>query len=116
MLWVKDAGYEVEMVGVSLPGEEAIVRATTRAVRSGRWVPNDVLLDAHRKFSQNFEQIVGLLDDIKLFDNGGATPELIARKIKGKFTIIKGQEKAYATFLRKGNLNEKANTLREVSG
>ena len=40
MVDMDKSGYEVNALYVTIPTDEAVVRATTRAMKSGRWVPS----------------------------------------------------------------------------
>lgn len=77
---LKDAGYEVRLVGVTTPTQIAVERAVARGKNSGRYVVLDELVKAHRGFSAGFEQYAALADDVRLFDNSGRLPALIYTK------------------------------------
>lgn len=77
---LKDAGYEIRLVGVTTPTQTAVERAVARGKNSGRYVVLDELVKAHRGFSAGFEQYAALADDVRLFDNSGRLPALIYTK------------------------------------
>lgn len=118
---LKDAGYDVRLVGVTVPAEEAIPRLVKRANGpEKRYVPIDQALAAHKGFSQGFPKYADLADSALLFDNNvpkGEAPRLIASKAPetGKGLEIH-DESAYNQFVKKGELNEKATTIRQISG
>jgi predicted ABC-type ATPase len=68
------AGYDVSALYVTIPTDEAVVRATKRAMKSGRWVPEPELRSQHKNVSANFEDVAALPfcpKDLKLYDNSG---------------------------------------------
>lgn len=68
------AGYEVNALYVTIPTEEAVIRATLRARKSGRWVPEPELRSQHKNVSANFEDVaaLGFLGSLKVYDNSGS--------------------------------------------
>jgi predicted ABC-type ATPase len=85
------AGYEVSALYVTIPTDEAVIRATKRAVKSGRWVPEPEIRSQHKNVSNNFEAVAALpfIKDIKLYDNSGeGDPELIGEGSAGNFGAI----------------------------
>ena len=77
---LKDAGYEVRVVGADLPLDEAIKRSKIRARKEGRLVPEDIVRSSHRGFSSAFPEIAELADDYELYDNSGEFPTLVKDK------------------------------------
>ena len=118
---LRDAGYEVHLIGVTVPAEEAIPRMVKRANGpEKRYVPIDQALEAHKGFSQGFERYTEFADRARLFDNNvpkGTAPRLIASRdtAAGKPLEVHDQA-AYNQFVKKGELNAKATTIREISG
>ncbi len=102
----KEAGYKVNLVGVTIDPGEAVSRAVSRALETKRSVPIGPLLEGHKGFSKGFEEYVRLVDEGVLMDNSGKTPVAIALIKNGKLERL--NEKAYTTFRSKGDLNEKA--------
>lgn len=99
-----EAGYkDIDAVYVTVPTEVAVDRARKRAERSGRAVPEAILRAAHRDVSRGFEQIAALSEirDVKLYDNSGTEPVLIASGGRGRPLEIHDQA-LYAQFLAKG--------------
>jgi hypothetical protein len=85
-----DAGYDVSGMYVTIPTDEAVVRATKRAMESGRWVPTPELRSQHEHVSANFPDVAALpfLSDLKLYDNAGdGDPVLVSEGRGGKLTI-----------------------------
>lgn len=77
---LKDAGYEVRVVGADIPLDEAIKRSEMRARKEGRNVPRSIIEGSHRGFSSAFSEIAELADDYELYDNSGDFPVLIKDK------------------------------------
>ena len=102
-----DADYEVDMLYVTVPAEEAVVRSTLRAMGEGRWVPTPELRKSHRRVSANFLEILALdgVRDLKLYDNarGEGGPHKIAEYVNGKLVIY--DQVAYDSYIEK--MNEK---------
>ena len=75
----KKKGYRTDVVGVTIPVEEAIRRAMARAERTGRRVNPDVIIKAHVGSTDTFLKLIetGLADSLKLYDNSGSSPILI---------------------------------------
>jgi predicted ABC-type ATPase len=98
------AGYtDIDAVYVTVPTQVAVDRATARAQRSGRAVPEAILRAAHRDVSRGFEEIAMLpeLRDVKLYDNTGSEPVLIASGGRGNPLVIHDRA-LYDQFLAKG--------------
>ena len=114
---LKDAGYEIRMVGVTVDPREAISRSVLRAEgKAGRYVPLAALIKAHKGFSLGFENIQKLADRVVLYDNGvakGESPIPIAeRSGDGSLTIL--DRARYNQFVSKGGINEQATNYREL--
>jgi len=77
---LKDAGYEVHLVGATVPVDVAITRASLRGKRTGRYVNLDALVQAHQGFSAGFEDYAKLADSAILYDNTGEKPALVFDK------------------------------------
>jgi len=78
---LKDAGYEVRLVGVGVADREvAWSRAIARGERTGRFVPRDDFDRAHDGFARAWQQYVDVVDEFRLYDNTDA-PVLVARKL-----------------------------------
>ena len=98
----RNAGMRIEGHYITIPTNEAIKRAEIRAAGSGRKVFPEVVTDIHRKVSQILPQTAHLFDSVKLYDNGGSGPVLIATGGNGKgLTPEPGMEKLYNDFLDK---------------
>lgn len=112
---LRDRGYRIRLVGVTVEPETAIARAVKRAQGpEKRYVPLDALLKAHKGFSNAFPHYDAIADETDLFDNNGERPVLIARRRKGGAELQVLHEAEYNDFVRKGDLNEQARTLRQV--
>jgi predicted ABC-type ATPase len=96
------AGYDVSALYVTIPTDQAVVRATARAMKSGRWVPEPEIRAQHKNVSANFPDVAGLpfLKGLKLYDNSGdGDPVLIGEAAKGKLTVHNAD--AYRAFMDK---------------
>lgn len=109
-----DAGFEPEIVAVSLPTEKAIERNKSRyngmiskkGDLGGRYVGDDKVIDGHIKAVETFVKIVnsGFPVSIKLFDNDvprGTEPKLVYDSSKQPPILNK---KAVQAWLRKAGL------------
>tara|TARA_B100000029_G_scaffold40251_2_gene37604 strand:- start:816 stop:5537 length:4722 start_codon:yes stop_codon:yes gene_type:complete len=86
---------------ITIDTEEAVKRARSRAIRTGRSVPESVVRETHASISRIFPDILdeNLFDDIKLWDTAFDPPKLILRKVDGVLEIY--DEAAYERFLLK---------------
>jgi predicted ABC-type ATPase len=115
---LRNAGYEVRLFGVTVDPANALQRAVTRAKRSGRYVPLDALLAAHKGFANGFERLAELVDEAVLYDNDvakGAQPAVIAQRPAGEALQIR-DETGYNRFVERRALNEQARTYRDLTG
>jgi len=110
---LKDKGYDVRLVGVTVDPSEALVRALTRYFGSGRLVPSNAILKAHKGFNANFETYAKAVDDALLYDNTRKAVE-IADATNGKISVV--SDEAYNVLQARGKLNEKATTHQELRG
>jgi len=70
-------------VGAHVPFEEMINRATSRALGGGRDLPANILLEKGFDFANNFESLIGKIDNFVLLDNM-EQPFKIGAKSSGK--------------------------------
>lgn len=112
---LKDAGYEVRLYGVTVDPKEAVKRAVKRAKRSGRYVPLNRLLQAHKGFADAFEDYANLADHAVLFDNTGPQHLVMAESRAGAGLAI-GESVSYNSFRGRRFINDTATTLREIQG
>jgi predicted ABC-type ATPase len=102
------AGYDVSALYVTIPTDSAVVRATKRAMKSGRWVPEPEIRSQHKNVSANFEDVAALpfLKDLKLYDNSGeGDPVLAAEAAGGKTTVH--DDATFSSFLEKAKEGER---------
>lgn len=104
----RDAGYSVEANYIYLDPEEALRRAKSRAARSGRVVPDEVVLDAYMNMPRVFDDVKdGLFDKVRLFDNNGiGAGRLIAEgSADSPFSAVSDDgDDVYARFLESARL------------
>lgn len=99
----KKSGMRVEGIYATVPTDEAISRATKRAIKSGRKVPTEIIRHTHKKVSQILPECADKFDDVKLFDTTGDAV-LIATGGNGSgLEAVIGQESNFAKFLEKAN-------------
>lgn len=110
---LKDAGYQVRLYGVTLDPATAVERAVKRANRTGRFVPIDHLLKAHKGFAQGFEDYAKLADAAVLIDNGGSRRVTLASAQQGELSIH--DQAGYNAFAQRRAINEKATTHRSLA-
>lgn len=72
-------GYNVSVVGVTIPLSEAVSRAKQRAERTGRAVPMQIIKKAHKGASESFLRLIedGYGKHLTLYDNMQKPPKLI---------------------------------------
>ena len=98
----KSKGFEIQADYVTCDTEAAVARATARAAKTGRQVPEKDIRDTHAKVSKIWPEAVkrGLFDRTTLYDtNAGGKPVRIA-SAKGTSLTIHDQA-AYDRFLAK---------------
>lgn len=86
---------------VTIDIDDALARAASRAKRTGREVPEDVIRGTHESVSRVFPEAIkrDLFDEVRLWDNTGTPPELIYEKIGGVERILNPAR--WEAFLRK---------------
>lgn len=92
---------KVNGVYVTISIEEALRRAEDRGKRTGRFVPMDRIISIHKKVSQILPQIADEFDNVKLYDNSGSKPVLIATGGSGK-GLKAVDKKLFDDFIKKG--------------
>lgn len=75
----KKKGYRTDVIGVTIPVEEALRRAELRAQKTGRVIEPDTIIQAHIGSTETCLKLIetGLADSLKLYDNSGSSPILI---------------------------------------
>lgn len=104
--------HEIRLFGITLDPSEAVERAVRRAKGSGRFVPLDKLLRAHKGFAAGFEGYASIADQVRLYDNT-TTPELLAQGGKGELDVF--ERGGYNRFVERSNLDEQAATHRALA-
>lgn len=106
-----DAGYEVRLVGVTIDLDEALIRALSRFYGSGRLPLVSHMVNAHVAFNNYFLEYAQAVDDAVIYDNS-STPQEVMRASGGRVSI--SDEILYNTTRKRGTINVKSETLREV--
>lgn len=101
-----EKGYEVRLFGVSADPELAVERAAARGEQSGRYVPIDHQLKAHRGFSQGFESYAEKADSAFLFDTNSEPRQIAVKELDGELEIL--DPAAYQRFQAKSRINPEA--------
>lgn len=114
---LRDSGYDVRMIGVTVGIETALRRAHLRSQGLERRVvdPRSVIR-THKGFSEGFAEYAKLADQTLLIDTNvidGTNPILIASK-QGASDLVVNDENAYISFVKKGSVNEQATTIGEI--
>jgi predicted ABC-type ATPase len=110
---LKDAGYDVKLIGVTVDPGEALVRNLLRFMKESRMVPPGALLEIHKGFNKNFKAYAKQVGEGRLYDTTGKVPKLIAKIKDGKIKIVSKEE--YNKLTARGKLNEKATTHQELA-
>lgn len=102
---LNDKGYEVRIVAVDIPVNEALKRAALRE----RKIPDSIVKETHAAFSKNFIRIINEcdVDSVCLYDNSqpeGEEPTMILDSETDDFI---GNQELYERFLKKGGYNVK---------
>lgn len=85
----------------TVPTEVAVQRATARAAKTGRVVPESTIRGTHKKVSQILPEVASLFDEVKLYDTTNGA-KLIATGGSGKGLTATDKE-LFAAFLAKAN-------------
>jgi predicted ABC-type ATPase len=108
------AGYDVDVVMVDIPTDEAVVRAQARFERSGRYVPEKVIRQIHGDVAARFTEWRDspAVRRWELWANEGKPPVLVAEKMPGFGTVVR-QPRRYREFLKKGGHAKDAAPFKE---
>ena len=110
----KSNGFEVRLIGVTIPVEEAAIRAGTRAYNSGRFVPMSALADGHKQFAKVYKELAKMVDESILYDNMPPVPIVLAQAGKMGVDFKIKHKAAWADFQTKEKINVEAKTLNEL--
>ena len=102
----REKGYAINADYVTIPTDTAVERATQRAARSGRVVPEENIRALHRSVSADFKEAVdrGVFDEVTLWNNDvpqGDPPFKIFSMKDGVQTVH--DEDLWKKFLAKAN-------------
>lgn len=96
-------GYEVNAHYINAPLETALASNKKRFEQEGRYVPDNVLIKAHKDVSKNFEKLAesNLFDSVEIINNNRKDPlKTIYQRKKGEDPVV-NDEQSYKEFLRK---------------
>ncbi len=99
-------GYRVRLIGTSADVETAMDRVLARGEQTGRHVPPDQVLAAHRGFALAFPEYAKRVDSAVLFDTNGDHRIIATKNHGGELEIL--DPVGYRDFLRKQDINLKA--------
>ena len=71
---LQENGYHVTLIMPDVDIEDARQRSEDRAQKTGRFVPDQILIPAHQQIPGNFETIARASDEFFLFDTRGGGP------------------------------------------
>jgi len=79
-------GHRIVADYVTIDTEEAIIRSDQRGQRSGRFVPHSYIEEVHAAVSDVVPKAMseGLYDELRVWDNMGEKPVLVADFVKGR--------------------------------
>lgn len=98
----KAAGYKTSVHYTTIHTAEAIRRADKRGQRTGRFVDHGVITSAHQAVSQRFPEVASIPGvHVRVFDNNGAKPHLIAERKPGSDNLSIADRKAFEAFRAK---------------
>ena len=95
---LRQKGYEIILIGVTVKPEIALDRAQKRGERTGRYVPDDVILNAHKGFSKAFPILADVADKAYLYDNNQTQAMAIAQKENTHDTLRILDQRNYEDF------------------
>lgn len=101
---LKDAGYDVHLIGVTVDPNVAVERAKARGKKTGRYVAAEVLRAAHKGFASAFERYARVVDRASLYDTGEGN-KLIAKKRVGQPLTV-ADETGYNLFRERHTEND----------
>jgi len=64
----KAAKYELRFIGTFRNMSHAIMKARTRAIATGRWVPISIIIETHRGFARNYYSYIDKMDKFVLYN------------------------------------------------
>lgn len=106
----KAKGYRVRMLGVTINPHEALTRAYLRGKETGRYVPDKLLLSAHREFNEALPDYAATLGaESTFYDNSPKYPIHI-----GHDEVTAPDSPARRVLDQRAKLNPEAKTLHEL--
>lgn len=74
---LRQAGYQIQIIGTDVPIETARQRSQQRAKATGRGVPDNIIEMTHGGFASTYSELIPMVDSYSLYDNSGDHPVLI---------------------------------------
>lgn len=98
----REGGSQVVGYYVTCPTEEALRRATARAMKTGRVVNDHIITSTHQKVSQILPECAKYFDRVELYDTMGGVKLIAVGGDGSGLTAKTGMEKLFRDFLKKG--------------
>ncbi|MEC0649267.1 zeta toxin family protein [Bacillus atrophaeus] len=99
---MKSKGYFVTLIIVDVPIEIAKERNKVRYMKTGRMVPESILMKTHQAIPSSYLALKDYVDEYYLYDTRNGKPVLIAEKNQENGEIIHESE-LLEEFLKKMN-------------
>lgn len=82
--------YHVQLIFVDTDPDIALKRAQTRAEKTGRYVPDEIVTGAYETIPDNFREISRLCDDVTVFNSDSIPPikKIMERSDDGSIKIL----------------------------
>lgn len=106
---LRNAGYQIQIVGADVPIDTAIKRSNIRAEKTGRKVPEGIIRGSHGGFSTTYPQLTSKVDRYSLYDNSGDYPVLI----QDENNVY--DYDAYDRFIQKGKDHQVNKTIKRLA-
>jgi predicted ABC-type ATPase len=96
----KEAGYAIHGHYVTVPIKLAMERARLRGQKTGRYIPDEVLISAHAGVSKTFPEVYKDFDEVQIFDTSASTTPKRIMHWDGQNTVV-DDPTGWDNFLRK---------------
>lgn len=112
----KQAGMKIHLIGVSIDPREAIIRAMLRGAGSGRWVPVQMLQDAHAGFNGAVKEYLTLADRADIYDNTPPDAHEIATKSGPNGPVVIANDEYWTILDRRASHEQSADSPAQNEG